>query len=789
MFFEGCINSHLGMSVLLRGGSLSELKKVKSVTSTMIFAAYSWRLEMSFLMDEFCRPPPSKDNSFLDEDNLSPPQIEHKKESDCDEVKKAEQDVVLRCVDGNWEMDKVKLSSEKKSTDEKRTYGESIIDQSDPLHQYLNQEDEIRDEALNANAKLSPHDQALSVADLPLLNKFKKALEGTTLSVSPYLKFHPPYLDTELGRNCVLRRFFSRDLYYSVYFLDNVKTNKSTTNQDPAESSNVNQMHKLNLKEQHPFVEAKLTSSVDSKETSALLSNFRACGSRLHFPNGLTNEKNTSDHEETNANPIAASAEETAENSETLIPLLDCLDPANHQRLSVLFCSFAHSTNAAPAFCVNPWVVNMDLYGRNDISLGRFLERYCLTTEYKCPAQSCRAQIAQHGRRFAHDGGCIHINLSEVRYEPFEKNENSNDILTWSKCSKCNSTTPVVPMSQDTWSLSFAKYLELKFHGYVYTRRDDVACQHSLHHDHLQYFTKKNMLAIFKYNKISQWEISLPPPFISIMYDSKQQANVLEEIKSLAYKGDEVFSSVREKLSTLLEPEAMNLAKQQLAKEQQYFKTKIEEIQLKLTSPTLENKKLEGKTSERAVQALMFRIEDGIVISKRLIAEAVMNWNSRILEAMASNEKKKKEEKAKSKNAEKAEKVESSGTTNDAASTVFEDAPSTEFQAEDLSPASADYFAIDAVSVVHQDNSCQAADVVESSDYETTEPDNLGVHGSPKTHTRSDAFPTSTATFEDNPDKKKKKKTILSQLLPSMSNNTPITSPLGSLEHHLLPLG
>lgn len=74
MYFEGCANPHLGATVLLRGGSQSELKKVKNVASMMIFAAYSCRLEKSFLMDEFARPPSPKDNSFLDESsrNSSP---------------------------------------------------------------------------------------------------------------------------------------------------------------------------------------------------------------------------------------------------------------------------------------------------------------------------------------------------------------------------------------------------------------------------------------------------------------------------------------------------------------------------------------------------------------------------------------------------------------------------------------------------------------------------------------------------------------------------------------------
>jgi hypothetical protein len=61
--------------------------------------------------------------------------------------------------------------------------------------------------------------------------------------------------------------------------------------------------------------------------------------------------------------------------------------------------------------------------------------------------------------------------------------------------------SPVVQMSADTWSLSFAKYLELRFYGRVYQRRgqDGTVCPHSLHHEHYQYFGMRNVVASFKY--------------------------------------------------------------------------------------------------------------------------------------------------------------------------------------------------------------------------------------------------------------------------------------------------
>ncbi|XP_071791852.1 1-phosphatidylinositol 3-phosphate 5-kinase-like [Asterias amurensis] len=56
MFFEGC-RSHLGCSVLLRGGDYHQLKKVKKVLQFVVYARYHSRLEISFLMDEFAKPP------------------------------------------------------------------------------------------------------------------------------------------------------------------------------------------------------------------------------------------------------------------------------------------------------------------------------------------------------------------------------------------------------------------------------------------------------------------------------------------------------------------------------------------------------------------------------------------------------------------------------------------------------------------------------------------------------------------------------------------------------------
>lgn len=57
----------------------------------------------------------------------------------------------------------------------------------------------------------------------------------------------------------------------------------------------------------------------------------------------------------------------------------------------------------------------------------------------------------------------------------------------------------MVPLSNDSWSMSFAKYLELRFYGHQYTRRANAEpCGHSIHKDYHQYFSYNQMVASFR---------------------------------------------------------------------------------------------------------------------------------------------------------------------------------------------------------------------------------------------------------------------------------------------------
>lgn len=75
-------------------------------------------------------------------------------------------------------------------------------------------------------------------------------------------------------------------------------------------------------------------------------------------------------------------------------------------------------------------IVEMELYGRNDIALGSFLERYCF--RFDCTSASCDVPMAAHTRRFVHNQGVLNIKLRNL-----ENPLPTGRILMWTWCPKC----------------------------------------------------------------------------------------------------------------------------------------------------------------------------------------------------------------------------------------------------------------------------------------------------------------------------------------------------------------
>lgn len=143
-------------------------------------------------MDEFAQPPSFADDNFFREDEnnrreLKPaPLVDSSNTPTSPELFQAKVEPEMKKTksvdkENKSEADKVKvLGKEKSISDERKMNTESISDFSDPLHSYMNLDDEVFKEPNNG--------QLLAVSELPQSNIFRKALDDTILSVSPFLK-------------------------------------------------------------------------------------------------------------------------------------------------------------------------------------------------------------------------------------------------------------------------------------------------------------------------------------------------------------------------------------------------------------------------------------------------------------------------------------------------------------------------------------------------------------------------------------------------------------------------
>jgi len=275
----------------------------------------------------------------------------------------------------------------------------------------------------------------------------------------------------------------------------------------------------------------------------------------------------------------------------------------------------------------------MEYYGRNDVTLGGFLERYCFREMYRCSNRMCDTPMTQHVRRFVHGTGCLQVVMRKL---DIPMAGTADTVYTWTYCRRCRESSPVSTLSTDAWSLSFAKYLELRFHGSSYIRRTmttafddcDVVCQHSLHHDHHQYFGCQSVVASFRYSTITLKEVTFPEIVIQILPIEVTLQQLEDDGKMLHYQASAVFMVVLEQLHRLkkevpsdLQSAAITDYVIEVEEEQDCVTQKVEYMQ----SLVQNMKKIATNDANVYLQ-----IQDAFVGIRRQVAELVVVWNDRI---------------------------------------------------------------------------------------------------------------------------------------------------------------
>uniref|UniRef100_A0A8C1C4L2 1-phosphatidylinositol 3-phosphate 5-kinase n=1 Tax=Cyprinus carpio carpio TaxID=630221 RepID=A0A8C1C4L2_CYPCA len=662
MFFDGC-PPQLGCTIKLRGASEYELARVKEIIIFMVCVAYHSQLEISFLMDEFAMPPSLAESSSFpcllesttleEEDETESPRIN--KNASVSSFSGGEEDVIKTSTPLSSFTSSLPqpvsppfLISDLKETSQEVIKGSGEEERNKELEEMVHQ-DSTSSETSLPPARLfrdplqddtglfvtehvaSSDDHLKSISAL-----FKQELKDIILCISPFITFQEPYLLTAAGLHCPSRDYFPEQVYLSPLLnkdskeLDGRRKRQLLKESGPSSGSltngTVSHQRTIQILSCHKLTGARIVEQLGSShELARMLADYRAQGGRIRQRGGMQFREAPP----TKA-PIKSDSEEDKgaglnEMNWATKVRLDCLNPINHQRLCVLFSSSSAQSNNAPNPCVSPWIVTMEFYGKNDLTLGVFLERYCFRPSYQCPSMYCETPMVHHIRRFVHGNGCVQIVLKELD-SPVPGYQHT--ILNYSWCRVCKQVTPVVPLSNDSWSMSFAKYLELRFYGNKYTRRANAEpCGHSIHKDYHQYFCYNQMVASFSYISVRLFEICLPPPKILIRSQGPSKANLQQDLKDFSHKVAQVYLAVDDRLTSLktdtfskTREEKMEDMFAQKDMEESELRGWIEKLQVRLQTSAMD--------SPQQLQAVL----ESVVVKKQGLCETLQSWNNRLLD-------------------------------------------------------------------------------------------------------------------------------------------------------------
>lgn len=133
-----------------------------------------------------------------------------------------------------------------------------LNDQSDPLHIYQKNHD---DAIFHSSVTLQEKTQKRFA-------KFRNVLFELSLSMSPYLKYDVPYLDTEEGSSSIIRKFFPEDLYWSKYFepVAHREKKKHIDIEDDPPCKPASPWCDIEITEPHPLILTQITGSLSDKK-------------------------------------------------------------------------------------------------------------------------------------------------------------------------------------------------------------------------------------------------------------------------------------------------------------------------------------------------------------------------------------------------------------------------------------------------------------------------------------------------------------------------------------------
>jgi 1-phosphatidylinositol-3-phosphate 5-kinase len=175
--------------------------------------------------------------------------------------------------------------------------------------------------------------------------------------------------------------------------------------------------------------------------------------------------------------------------------------------------------------CFAPRLKYVTFYGENDCTLGQFIEKSVTDTLVQfldpkaiCAGKGCGQPLARHCKVFIHNETRLFVAVEQ--WEGLIKGRaaypSPDLITTWSACRVCGMATPFIPVSEEMQRYSFAKFLELYFYPADVQLVQGAGCQHNIYQHHIRYFASKGMTVRFQADPVVIHEVVYPPMRIRV---------------------------------------------------------------------------------------------------------------------------------------------------------------------------------------------------------------------------------------------------------------------------------
>ena len=171
--------------------------------------------------------------------------------------------------------------------------------------------------------------------------------------------------------------------------------------------------------------------------------------------------------------------------------------------------------------CFPPRLRYIKFYGEDDMTLGQFIEKSIneyivqyLDPKAVCTGKGCDRPLFRHGKVFTHNESMLFVAVEKWEGHIVELSgfyPTPELVTTWSACRLCGSATPFIPVSEEMQRYSFAKFLELHFYPADVLLVQGAGCQHNIYQHHVRYFAFKGMTVRFQTEPIQCHEFVYPP--------------------------------------------------------------------------------------------------------------------------------------------------------------------------------------------------------------------------------------------------------------------------------------